>query len=49
VLKLPKACLVGNAKGELFALDETGEKMDSTINGALLAPSFIQAGRVLLL
>jgi hypothetical protein len=48
VLKLLKACLVGNAKGELFALDETGQKMAAQLR-CTFAPSFIQAGRALLL
>ncbi len=41
--------IVGNAKGQLFALDQaTGEqKWTAQLTGALLAPSFIQAGRVI--
>ncbi|WP_010327528.1 outer membrane protein assembly factor BamB [Acinetobacter johnsonii] len=41
--------IVGNAKGQLFALDQaTGEqKWTAQLTGALLAPSLIQAGRVI--
>lgn len=41
--------IVGNAKGQLFALDQaTGEqKWTTQLTGALLAPSLIQAGRVI--
>ena len=41
--------IVGNAKGQLFALDQaTGEqKWTAQLTGALLAPSLVQAGRVI--
>ncbi|MCL6235416.1 MULTISPECIES: outer membrane protein assembly factor BamB [Acinetobacter] len=41
--------VVGNAKGQLFALDQaTGEqKWTAQLTGALLSPSLIQAGRVI--
>ena len=41
--------IVGNAKGQLFALDQaTGEqKWTAQLTGALLAPSLIQASRVI--
>lgn len=43
--------VVGNAKGELFALDQhTGEqKWSVQLSGAILAPSLIQANRVVTL
>lgn len=41
--------VVGNQKGQLFALDQaTGEtKWTAQLSGAILAPSLIQAGRVI--
>ncbi|WP_180055935.1 outer membrane protein assembly factor BamB [Acinetobacter sp. YH12142] len=41
--------VVGNAKGQLFALDQaTGEqKWTAQLTGSLLSPSLIQAGRVI--
>ena len=41
--------VVGNSKGQLFALDQTtgGEKWTAQLSGAILAPSLIHAGRVI--
>ncbi len=41
--------IVGNSKGQLFALDQTtgDEKWTAQLSGAILAPSLIHAGRVI--
>lgn len=41
--------VVGNSKGQLFALDQTtgDEKWTAQLSGAILAPSLIHAGRVI--
>ena len=41
--------IVGNRKGQLFALDQTGgeKKWTAQLSGAILSPSLIQSGRVI--
>ena len=41
--------IIGNRKGELFALDQTtgSQKWSAKLSGAILSPSLIQSGRVI--